>query len=102
MSEIKCRDDLKIVQFKAPLGSKRQIVFDYYMKMQERIICFISANARISAKEVRQLMENKNQMADDIGTVLIGKQAVQAGIIDEVGGISEALTKLKQLCSKKT
>jgi len=33
MSEIKCRDDLKIVQFKAPLGSKRQIVFDYYMKM---------------------------------------------------------------------
>lgn len=76
--------------------------FDYYMKMQERIICFISANARISAKEVRQLMENKNQMADDIGTVLIGKQAVQAGIIDEVGGISEALAKLKQLCSKKT
>ena len=43
-------------------------------------------------------MNNKNQMADDVGTVLIGAQAVEAGLIDEVGGLHTALCRLEALC----
>ena len=75
--------------------------FEYYLKMQERILRFISENANISQEQIQALMNNKNQMADDIGTVLIGAQAVEAGIIDEVGGLSAALHKLGDLCREK-
>lgn len=75
--------------------------FEYYLKMQERILRFISENANISQEQIQALMNNKNQMADDIGTVLIGAQAVEAGIIDEVGGLSAALHKLRDLCRKE-
>jgi len=71
--------------------------FQYYIKMQERVIKFISANSNISEKDIELLMNNKNQMADDIGTVLIGKQAVEVGLIDSVGGLSQAFEKLREL-----
>ncbi len=48
--------------------------FEYFVKMQERIINFISDNANIEAAQVLALMNNKNQLADDIGTVLTGKK----------------------------
>lgn len=72
--------------------------FAYYLKMQERILRFIEENARISKEGVEALMNNKNQMADDVGTVLIGAQAVEAGLIDEVGGLYTALCRLEALC----
>ena len=72
--------------------------FAYYLKMQERILRFIEENARISKEGVEALMNNKNQMADDVGTVLIGAQAVEAGLIDEVGGLHTALCRLEALC----
>ena len=72
--------------------------FAYYLKMQERILRFIEENARISKEGVEALMNNKNQMADDVGTVLIGVQAVEAGLIDEVGGLHTALCRLEALC----
>lgn len=72
--------------------------FAYYLKMQERILRFIEENARISKEGVEALMNNKNQMADDVGTVLIGAQAVEAGLIDEVGGLHTALCRLETLC----
>ena len=75
--------------------------FEYYLKMQERILRFISENANISQEQIQALMNNKNQMADDIGTVLIGAQAVDVGIIDEVGGLTEALHKLRNLCGQE-
>ena len=75
--------------------------FEYYLKMQERILHFISENANISQEQIQALMNNKNQMADDIGTVLIGAQAVDVGIIDEVGGLAEALHKLRNLCGQE-
>ncbi len=71
--------------------------FAYFLKMQERIINFIADNARIDAKQVQTLMNNKNQLVDDIGTVLTGNEAVQAGIIDAVGGLGDALEKLKSM-----
>ena len=72
--------------------------FAYYLKMQERILRFIEENARISKEGAEALMNNKNQMADDVGTVLIGAQAVEAGLIDEVGGLHTALCRLEALC----
>ena len=74
--------------------------FAYYLKMQERILRFIEENARISKEEIEALMNNKNQMADDVGTVLIGAQAVEAGLIDEVGGLHTALCRLEALCQE--
>ena len=71
--------------------------FQYFLKMQERIINFIAANAKINTEQVQTLMNNKNQLADDIGTVLTGREAVQAGIIDEVGGLGDALEKLESM-----
>lgn len=66
----------------------------YYIKMQERVIRFVAAHSRISEQAFTDLMRNKDQLADDTGTVLIGEEAVEAGIIDEIGGISDALAFL--------
>ncbi len=71
--------------------------FRYYEKMQNRVEDFVCENSRISREELSQLMNAKDEMADDIGTVLVGEQAVSAGIIDAVGGIADALNKLEEL-----
>lgn len=75
--------------------------FEYYRKMQERILKFICANSRIREERLEALMFSKNQLADDMGTVLIGKQAVEEQLIDAVGGLHEALDKLRELIKKK-
>ena len=71
--------------------------FRYYEKMQNRVEDFVCENSRISREELSRLMNAKDEMADDIGTVLVGEQAVSAGIIDAVGGIADALNKLEEL-----
>lgn len=75
--------------------------FDYFRKMQERIIEFITRTSKISAEELRGMMAETDELLNDMGTILIGKQAVECGIIDEVGGISQALHKLNELIDKK-
>lgn len=74
--------------------------FEYFKKMQERIIEFIVRTSRISADDLRELMSQTDELLNDIGTILIGKQAVDCGIIDEVGGIRPALDKLDELIRK--
>lgn len=71
--------------------------FEYFQKMQERIIEFIVRTSNISAEALRDLMSQTDELLNDIGTILIGKQAVECGIIDEVGGIRAALDKLDDL-----
>ena len=71
--------------------------FRYYEKMQNRVEDFVCENSRISREELSRLMNAKDEMADDIGTVLVGEQAVSAGLIDAVGGIADALNKLEEL-----
>lgn len=71
--------------------------FEYFKKMQERIIEFIVRTSKISAEELRDLMSQTDELLNDIGTILIGEQAVKCGIIDEVGGIRAALDKLNEL-----
>lgn len=71
--------------------------FRYYEKMQNRVEDFVCENSKISHETLNKLMNAKDEMADDIGTVLVGGQAVDAGIIDEVGGLSSAFNKLYDL-----
>lgn len=71
--------------------------FDYFKKMQERILEFIVRTSKIDKNTLEGFMLKTNDLLNDMGTILIGKQAVDCGIIDEVGGISKALKKLDSL-----
>jgi ATP-dependent protease ClpP protease subunit len=71
--------------------------FDYFQKIQDRICSFIVAHSRIRKERLLQLMLETEELTKDVGSVLVGEQAVKEGIIDEVGGISEAFQKLKDL-----
>ncbi len=73
--------------------------YEYLEKMQDRVIKFITEHSRISEEKLRELMFKTGDLVRDVGTVLVGKDAVEQGIIDEVGGISRALQKLKELVS---
>lgn len=66
-------------------------------RTQDRITGFISAHSHISQERLEELMLDSRQLVKDVGTLLEGKQAVQEGIIDEVGGIKDALQKLHEL-----
>lgn len=71
--------------------------FEYFDQMQERIVEFVSNNSGISAERFRELMLSTGKLAKDMGTILVGKEAVQEKIINEVGGLKEALCKLHDL-----
>ena len=72
--------------------------FTYFMRMQERIIDFIVKNSHVSEKQFRELMLETDEPAADIGTVIDGLRAVDIGLIDAVGSLSEALDALKDMC----
>ena len=74
--------------------------FEYFNKMQERITEFIIRTSKIDKETVNRLMLQTDELLNDMGTILIGKQAVDNGLIDEVGGISEALSKLNEMIDK--
>jgi len=71
--------------------------FRYFSKMQDRIISFVEEHSNISAKRLRELMMNSDDIATDIGTILDGEEAVREGLIDEVGGLTEALFAVREL-----
>lgn len=73
----------------------------YFEKMQDRIVNFVESNSSISAKEFRKLMMTTGKLIMDVGTVLDGEEAVSCGIIDEIGGLGEALTYLENVIKKE-
>ncbi len=68
--------------------------FEFFDKMQDRIIAFVSDHSNISQKRFKELMLDTGKLAKDVGTILIGSQAVEEKLIDEVGGLKEAMDKL--------
>ena len=74
--------------------------FEYFQKIQDRIAGFITDHSRISKERLMQLMLETGELTKDVGSVLVGEQAVQEGIIDEVGGISDAYKKLQELMKR--
>jgi ATP-dependent protease ClpP protease subunit len=75
--------------------------FRYFEKMQQRITDFILRTSHIDRKTLTELMYATDELANDVGTILIGKEAVDYGLINKVGGFSDALVKLNELISFK-
>ncbi len=73
--------------------------FEYFNKMQERINDFIIRTSNIKKETLNKLMLQTDELLNDMGTILIGKEAVECGLINEVGGVKEALAKLNELIS---
>lgn len=72
-------------------------MFDYLNKIQEQIIGFVERNSKIKAEVFRQIMLETEDIANDVGTVLFGEEAVECGLIDGLGGISEAIDALDNM-----
>lgn len=71
--------------------------YEYFQLIQERITNFIAKHSVIEKKEIEKMMVTPGILSRDLGTILVGKEAVKKGLYDEVGGIAEAIKKLRQL-----
>ena len=69
----------------------------YFDRMQERIISFVVNNSRIKAERFKELMMEKDELVMDVGSVVDGNHAVSEGLIDKLGGLSEAIGCLYEL-----
>jgi len=74
--------------------------FEYLDKMQDRVVSFIARHSDITEEKFRELMTRTGELTRDIGTNVIGVDAVKYGLIDEVGGLGKALKKLNELIEK--
>lgn len=74
--------------------------YEYLDKMQDRVIKFVTNHSQVSEAKFRELMFRSGELARDIGTVLVGKDAVDIGLIDEVGGLGKAVAKLNCLITE--
>ncbi len=75
--------------------------YEYLDKMQDRVIQFITRHSHISEAKFRELMFSTGQLARDIGTVLVGKDAVEVGLINEAAGLGRAIAVLNELIEKR-
>ena len=71
--------------------------FRNMVKTQDRITAFLSKHSHMTQDQIEELMLNPTQLVKDVGTMLEGPEAVAVGLIDEVGGLKEALAKLHQM-----
>ncbi|MBA2876548.1 ClpP family protease [Thermaerobacillus caldiproteolyticus] len=71
--------------------------FEYLDKMQERVVRFVTKHSKITEEKFKELMFSKGNLTRDIGTNVVGPDAVQYGLIDEVGGVAQAMQKLREL-----
>lgn len=71
--------------------------FRYFQRIQEQIADFVTANSRISRESFEQYMMATGEIATDVGTILYGKEAVASGLIDKLGGLSDALAALHKM-----
>lgn len=69
-------------------------------KIQERIVNFVTGNSDISKERMRELMMNKDELVMDVGSILGGSQAVEEGLIDRLGGLSDAVNALHEMIDK--
>lgn len=71
--------------------------FNNFERMQDRITNFITSNSKITKERFNQLLSNIGELVTDVGSTLDGNQAVNEGLIDEIGGLSDALSALKNM-----
>ena len=70
-------------------------------RTQDRIIRFLAGHSHMTQERIEELMLDSTQLVKDVGTLLEGEEAVKEGLIDAVGGMSDALTKLHEMIEKK-
>lgn len=75
--------------------------YDYFQQMQDRIVGFISDHCFARKERLEEMMLNTGMLTKDLGTILVGRQAVEEGIINEVGGIREAMARLHQMIEEE-
>ena len=75
--------------------------FSYFQRLQERIVAFVAGHSHISAERFQALMLAKDDMAADVGSVVYGEEAVELGIIDQLGGLPEGLAWLYRKMEEK-
>ncbi len=75
--------------------------YDYFKQMQDRILGFITEHSRAARSRLEELMLDTGILTKDLGTILVGEDAVKEGLIDAVGGISDALRKLNRMIEKR-
>jgi ATP-dependent protease ClpP protease subunit len=74
--------------------------FEYFNKMQDRVVDFVVRNSDISKEEFLKLMLKTGELATDVGTILVGEDAVKHKLIDGVGGVSQSLIKLREMINQ--
>jgi ATP-dependent protease ClpP protease subunit len=74
---------------------------DYFKRMQDRITKFITDHSHISPERMKELIENTNELVLDIGSILDGKQAVEEGLIDSLGSLSDAIKCLYKMIDER-
>ena len=74
--------------------------YRYFQRIQEQIADFVTANSGISKKQFERYMMATGEMATDVGTILYGKEAVSSGLIDSLGGLSDALEELHSMIDR--
>jgi ATP-dependent protease ClpP protease subunit len=75
--------------------------FRYFQRIQEQIADFVTENSSISKEQFERYMMATGEMATDVGTILYGKEAVASGLIDKLGGLSDALAALHKMIEKQ-
>ena len=75
--------------------------FTYFNEMQKRIIEFICTHSRAKREKIHELMMRPDMMATDVGSIIEGREAVEYGIIDEVGGLDKALDALREMIRER-
>lgn len=76
--------------------------FRYFQRIQEQISEFVAANSGISKERFENYMMATGEIATDVGTILYGRQAVESGLIDKLGGLNDALNALHKMINKQT
>lgn len=75
--------------------------YEYFNRIQERIVSFVTRHSNVTREKYLELMTNTDELANDIGSVIYGEEAVKYGIIDCVGTLSDALDYLKRMIREK-
>ncbi|MDE7211144.1 MAG: ATP-dependent Clp protease proteolytic subunit, partial [Lachnospiraceae bacterium] len=74
-----------------------QQTYDYFKRIQDRILGFVAGHSDAPKEQLEGMMMNTGMLTKDLGTILVGQEAVDCGLIDEVGGIRDAMKKLHEL-----
>lgn len=75
--------------------------FDYFKQIQDRITGFVCSHCNVTQNRMEELMMNQGMLTKDLGTILVGQEAVREGIISETGGIKEAVRKIHELADRQ-